>query len=42
MKAHRINQKTLELDPSDMAGLQHLMEEKRKLEELRQLHISID
>ena len=42
VKAHRINQKTLELDPSDMAGLQHLMEEKRKLEELRQLHISID
>lgn len=42
VKAHRIDQKTLELDPSDMAGLQHLMEEKRKLEELRQLHISID
>lgn len=42
VKAHRIDQKTLELDPSDMAGLQHLMEEKRKLEELKQLHISID
>ncbi len=42
VKAHRIDQKTLELDPSDMTGLQHLMEEKRKLEELKQLHISID
>ena len=42
VKAHRINQKTLELDPADMSGLQHLMDEKRKLEELRQLHISID
>ena len=42
VKAHRIDEKTLALDPSDMAGLQHLMEEKRKLEELRQLHISID
>ena len=40
--AHSIDQKTLDLAPSDMAGLQHLMEEKRKLEELRQLHISID
>lgn len=42
VKAHRIDQKTLDLDPTDMAGLQHLMEEKRKLEELKQLHISID
>jgi len=42
VKAHSINERTLNLDPSDMAGLQHLMEEKRKLEELRQLHISID
>ena len=42
VKAHSIDQKTLDLAPSDMAGLQHLMEEKRKLEELRQLHISID
>ena len=42
IKAHSINERTLNLDPSDMAGLQHLMEEKRKLEELRQLHISID
>ena len=42
VKAHSINERTLNLDPSDMAGLQHLMEAKRKLEELRQLHISID
>ena len=32
----------MELDPTDMAGLQRLMEEKRKLEGLRTLHISID
>lgn len=31
-----------ELDPTDMAGLQRLMEERRKLDELRKLHISID
>ena len=42
VKTHSINERTLNLDPSDMAGLQHLMEEKRKLEELKGLHISID
>src|SRR5699024_1318857 len=42
VKAHSIDVKTMELDPTDMAGLQHLMEEKRKLEDLRVLHISID
>ena len=31
----------MNLDPTDMAGLQKLMEEKRKLENLRTLHISI-
>ena len=42
VKAHSIDVKSSELNPSDMAGLQRLMEEKRKLEDLRALHISID
>ena len=42
VKAHGIDMKSSELDPTDMAGLQRLMEEKRKLEDLRALHISID
>ncbi len=42
VKAHSINERTMNLDPADMAGLQRLMEEKRKLEELKTLHISID
>ena len=42
VKAHGIDAKSSELDPTDMAGLQRLMEEKRKLEDLRALHISID
>ena len=42
VKTHSIDERTLNLEPSDMAGLQRLMEEKRKLEELRTLHISID
>ena len=42
VKAYSIDHQTMHLDPTDMAGLQHLMEEKRKLEDLRKLHISID
>ena len=42
VKAHSIDVRTMELDPADMAGLQRLMEEKRKLENLKALHISID
>ena len=42
VKAHSIESRTMNLAPSDMEGLQHLMEEKRKLEELKGLHISID
>lgn len=41
-QSHGIDAKSSELDPTDMAGLQRLMEEKRKLEDLRALHISID
>ena len=42
VKAHSIDVRTMELNPADMAGLQRLMQEKRKLEDLRVLHISID
>lgn len=42
VKAHSIDEHTLHLDPTDMAGLQRLMEEKRKLEDLKTLHISIE
>ena len=42
VKSHSISERTRNLDPTDMAGLQLLMEEKRRLEELKTLHISID
>ncbi len=42
VKSYSIDYRTLHLAPTDMAGLQRLMEEKRKLEDLRKLHISID
>ena len=41
VKAHGIDAKTSELDPTDMAGLQRLKGEKGKQGELRKLHISI-
>lgn len=42
VKNHSIDVRTMNLSPDDLSGLQHLMEEKRKLEELKKLHISID
>ena len=42
VKRHSIDVRTMDLDPADMAGLQEIMAEKRRLEELRTLHISID
>ena len=42
VKAYSIDYQTLHLDPTDMAGLQRLMGEKRRLEDLRKLHISFD
>ena len=42
VKAHSIEERTRNLAPDDLVGLQHLMEEKRKLEDLEKLHISID
>ena len=42
VKAYSIDHQAMNLDPTDMAGLQRLMEEKRKLEDLKTLHISIE
>lgn len=38
---HGITQRSSELDPTDMAGLQQLIDAKRRLQELRKLHISL-
>lgn len=42
VKKHSIDVQTRNLEPTDMAGLQRLMEEKKKLTDLKKLHISID
>ena len=42
VKANSIDYQTMHLDPADMKGLQKLMDEKRKLEDIKKLHISID
>ena len=42
VKKNSIDVQTRNLNPTDMAGLQRLMEEKRKLADLKKLHISID
>ena len=42
VKANSIDAQTRNLAPTDMAGLQKLMEEKRKLQDLYQLHISLE
>ena len=36
-----IGQKSRELDPTDMKGLQELVDAKRRLQEIRRLHISL-
>ena len=41
VKSYSIEYQTMNLDPTDMRGLQHLMEEKRKLENLKNLNITI-
>ena len=38
---HGITQRSSELDPTDMAGLQQLIDAKRRLQELKKLHISL-
>ena len=38
---HGIEQRTANLDPTDIAGLQKLIDAKRRLQELGRLHISL-
>ena len=42
VKTNSIDYRTMHLEPTDMAGLQRLMEEKRKLDDIKKLHISIE
>ena len=42
VKAHSIGEAAARLDPTDIRGLQRLMEAKRQLQDLEKLHISID
>jgi len=42
VKNHSVNEATKQLDPTDIMGLQRIMEAKRSLQDLQKLHISID
>ena len=42
VKSNSIDVRMKDLEPTDMAGLQRLMEEKRRLGELEKLHISLE
>lgn len=42
VKAHSIENRKLHLEPTDMQGIQRLMEEKGRLEDIKKLHISIE
>lgn len=42
VKAHSIGEAAAHLDPTDIRGLQRLMEAKRQLQDLEKLHISIN
>lgn len=42
VKTHSVDEATRQLEPTDIAGLQRLMEAKRSLQDLQKLHISID
>ena len=42
VKSHSVDEATRRLDPTDIAGLQRIMEAKRYLQDLHKLHISID
>ena len=42
VKSHSVDVATKLLEPTDIAGLQRLMEAKRSLQDLQKLHISID
>ena len=42
IKNHSIEEATKKLDPTDIKGLQQLMNAKRELQDLQKLHISIN
>ncbi len=42
VKSHSVDEATRQLEPTDIAGLQKIMEAKRSLQDLQKLHISID
>ena len=42
VKSHSVDEATRQLDPTDIMGLQRIMEAKRYLQDLQKLHISID
>ncbi len=42
VKTHSVEEATKNLDPTDIMGLQKIMEAKRALQDLQKLHISID
>lgn len=42
MKRNSIEKRSASLSPTDLAGLQQIMQDKRRLEELEKLHISIE
>ena len=42
VKTHSVEEATRTLDPTDIMGLQKIMEAKRALQDLQKLHISID
>ena len=41
IKQNSMEQKQRNLDPTDMAGLSQMIEDKRRLQELERLHISL-
>jgi len=42
VKSHSVDEATKQLEPTDIVGLQKIMEAKRYLQDLQKLHISID
>lgn len=42
VKNHSVNDATKKLDPTDIQGLQRIMDAKRSLQDLQKLHISVD
>ena len=42
VKNHSIEEATRNLDPTDMLGLQRLMEVKSKMQDIQKLHISVN